>query len=336
MDSRRAIAMFSGGLDSCLAVHLIKAQGVEVIALNFRTPFNVPRKSEADKDTPTRMAERLGVELERRRLEDDYIEMLRSPRYGYGRGLNPCIDCRIFLIKKAAEIMKERDAGFILTGEVVGQRPMSQRKGTIALIDAKSGYSGLILRPLSAKLLPPTMPEENGWVDREKLLDISGRTRTLQMELAEKFGITGYPSPAGGCLLTEPEYSRKLRDLFSHQDEITGRDVELLRSGRHFRLSDSVKIVVGKNDPDNRRIIELAGDDDILLLSDNVPGPATLIAGKAGPEDIKLSAEITARYINKKPEGHIRFKVSKGRDDSYATFIEVEQLEPQGVDGFRI
>jgi tRNA-specific 2-thiouridylase len=336
MKSRKAVAMFSGGLDSCLAVYLIKSQGIEVVAVNFQTPFNQPRRKRDMPDLVESMAGQLGVELIRKRLEKDYLEVIRSPRYGYGRALNPCIDCKIFLVKKTAEIMKNMAVDFIITGEVLGQRPMSQRKDILSLIDKQSGYQGIILRPLSAKLIPPTIPEEKGWVDREELLDISGRSRTRQMELAERFGVRGYPSPAGGCLLTEPEYSRKLADLFQHTQDVSGRDIELLNVGRHFRLSDRVKIVVGKNDAENKRILELVKDDELLLVSDDTPGPTTLIQGRASRDEIVLSAEITARYIRKSSSEPVNFRLMKGSEKEILDRIEAQALDTPELESYRI
>jgi tRNA-specific 2-thiouridylase len=338
----RAIAMFSGGLDSSLAAYLIKRQGIEVIALNFQTPFNVPRKVEAGPDAAERAAAQLEVELVRKRLEpegsggQDYLEILKTPRHGYGRALNPCIDCRIFLVKKAAEIMREEKAQFIITGEVLGQRPMSQRRETLALIDKESGYAGLILRPLSAKLIPPTIPEEKGWVDREALLDISGRNRTRQIKLAEEFGIKDYPSPAGGCLLTEPEYSRKLKDLFQHLENIRTQDLDLLKLGRHFRLSDRLKIIIGRDHAENRQILALSGEEDVVLESQGVPGPTTLVSGSAGEEEIRLAARITARYISKRPGGTLNFKVMRGPEKVPVAQTQAEALDPKEIETYRI
>ncbi len=344
----RAVAMFSGGLDSSLAVCLIKKQGIEVIAVNFQTPFNVPRKVCGKTDAVERAASQLDVELVRKPLEPegaggrDYLEMLKAPGHGYGRALNPCIDCRIFFVKKAAEILREEKAQFIITGEVVGQRPMSQRREALALIDKESGCAGLILRPLSAKLLPSTIPEEKGWVDREGLLLISGRSRTRQIKLAEEFGIRDYPSPAGGCLLTEPGYSRKLEDLFRHPGDIRTRDLELLKLGRHFRLSDRVKIIVGKNDADNKKILALSGGDDVILESQGVPGPTTLVLGQPAFEEIRLAARITARYISPKnlegrrPDGALNFNVMRGPEKIPVAQTEASALEPKEIEAYRI
>ena len=226
----KAISLFSGGLDSQLAVCLVKRQGIEVEGVNFKAPFFGGDRKMA------MAADDLGISLKTIDISEEYMDVLRNPKYGYGKNMNPCIDCHGFMIRKAGEYMQENGASFILTGEVLGQRPMSQNKSSLAAVDKISGFRGLILRPLSAKLLPPTIAEQEGWVDREKLLDISGRSRVRQMELAAELGITEYPSPAGGCLLTMENFSRRLRHLFQLRPEAKPHETEILKHGRHFLL----------------------------------------------------------------------------------------------------
>ncbi|NSW76717.1 MAG: tRNA 4-thiouridine(8) synthase ThiI, partial [Candidatus Atribacteria bacterium] len=211
----RAIGLISGGLDSALAVSIVKRQGIEVIALRFLSPFWGRGK------WIKQLIEELGVEYQEVEVDESYLGMIENPRYGYGKNMNPCIDCKIWMLRRAKDLMKEWGASFVFTGEVVGQRPKSQMKNTLRLIEKQSGLEGLLLRPLSAKLLPETVPEKEGWVKREELLDLSGRGRERQLKLAEEWGIRSFPPPAGGCLLTEPNFSRRLRDLRQHGENLT-------------------------------------------------------------------------------------------------------------------
>lgn len=246
----KALVMLSGGLDSSLAVRILQEQGLEVEAVHFTGVFHAGEFDEYD-SSAGRFAKRFGVKLTILNIEEDFIDILKNPRYGYGSNINPCIDCRIYTLKKAKKYMDETDASFIATGEVLGQRPMSQRKNMLELVEKRSGLEGLLLRPLSAKLLEPTIPEEKGWIDREKLFDISGRSRKPQMALAKRYGIEDYPNPAGGCLLTDPQFSERLRDLLRHNN-LTMGEMEFLKVGRHFRLSDDTKAVVGRSREDNK------------------------------------------------------------------------------------
>ena len=288
----KAIALFSGGLDSILAVRLILEQGVEVEGINFRTLF-CPSKEES-RSQAQQAAASLGITLKVFNLSQEYLDLIRKPRYGYGKNVNPCIDCRIFMLKEAAEYMKARGASFIVTGEVLGERPMSQRRDTLQIVERDSGLKGLILRPLSARLLEPTIPEEEGWVDRQELLAISGRSRKPQMELAASFGLDAYPSPAGGCLLTDPGFAGRFRDLLQH-NSLTINEVQLLKIGRHFRLSPDLKIIVGRNDRENKRLINLSQEGDYLFRVKEFSGPLTLARGPLGEDSLVLGASLTAR-----------------------------------------
>ena len=230
----KAIALLSGGLDSTLAVRLILDQGIEVQALSFVTPFctcNRKGRCEAKK-----VAVEFGIPIRTVALTEEFFPLLRNPKHGYGRGMNPCLDCRILMFSLAKENLEEMGAEFVLTGEVLGQRPMSQHLRAMRIIDRESGLEGRVLRPLSAHLLPPTMPERQGIVQREKLLGIRGRSRREQMALARGYGIADYPCPAGGCRLTEPGFARRMRDLVAHRMDFDLNDVSLLKVGRHFRL----------------------------------------------------------------------------------------------------
>jgi tRNA-specific 2-thiouridylase len=288
----KAISLFSGGLDSQLAVCLVKRQGIEVEAVNFKAPFfgGDRRLIQAADD--------LQISLKTIDISEEYMEVLRNPRYGYGKNMNPCIDCHGFMIRKAGEYMQESGGSFIITGEVLGQRPMSQNKSALAAVDKISGFRGLVLRPLSAKLLPPTIPEQEGWIDREKLLDISGRSRVRQMELAAELGITDYPSPAGGCLLTMENFSKRLRHLLQLRPEAKPHETEVLKHGRHFPLGSRAILVVGRKASENEVLIKLAEPDDHLLKVSTHPGPTSLLRyfGEPEPDDINWAASITARY----------------------------------------
>ena len=228
--------------------------------------------------------------------------------------MNPCIDCHALMFRIAGEIMEEEKAGFIITGEVLGQRPMSQNRGALSTIDKESGMGGLIVRPLSAKLLPMTIPETNGWIKREGLMDFSGRSRRPQIELALKFNITGYPSPAGGCLLTEDVFSRRLRDLISFKPAFEIRDVELLKTGRHFRIGPKTKIVIGRNEAENVIIGSFAGEEDMLIITPFVPGPSTLVTGEIKPDTEELALAMAVSYSDAKTEEALASVKYRGKE----------------------
>jgi tRNA U34 2-thiouridine synthase MnmA/TrmU len=329
----RAVALLSGGLDSTLAIRVVQEQGIAVVAINFSTAFCTCTPKGQGCSSSRRAADQLGVELQVQVLTDEYYQLLKDPPHGFGRALNPCIDCRILKLKKSAKLMRERGASFLITGEVLGQRPMSQRRDALRIIDRDSGLEGLILRPLSAQHLPPTVPEREGWVDRGKLLAISGRSRKVQMELAEHFGIHDYPCPAGGCLLTEPEFARKLKDLMTWKPDFATHDVTLLKVGRHFRLPHGSRLLVGKNERENQRLQALARESEILLDTEGVPGPLALLQNDGGEEDLRLAAAIMARYV--KAAGPIRFRVSRGPEGPGRELL-AEALAPEAVDRYRI
>jgi tRNA U34 2-thiouridine synthase MnmA/TrmU len=238
----------------------------------------------------------LGIDLKVVDATDEFLPIIEDPKHGHGSGMNPCLDCRIMLFRKAREYMEEIGASFVVTGEVLGQRPMSQRRDAMRLIDKESGLTGYVVRPLSAGLLEPTIPEKEGWIDREGLLTMSGRSRQPQMALAEDMGIRDYPCPAGGCLLTDPIFALRLRDLLEHDGELRKDDVRILKLGRHFRLSARAKAVVGRDQHENQKLgNELRNGDHALEISGQ-PGPLTLVRGCAGEEDLAVAAAITSRY----------------------------------------
>lgn len=300
----KVIVLLSGGLDSTLAVRLLKEQGVDLVALNFKTPFCL-----CDRKTPggcgsfsRRIVDSLGIKFKIVNVVEDFFVILKAPLHGFGANMNPCIDCRILLFKKAKELMQEEKAAFIATGEVLGQRPMSQHKSALKLIEKEAGLEGLVLRPLSAKLLPETIPEKEGWIDRNKLLDFSGRSRKPHMALAKRFNIKDYPCPAGGCLLTDPQFAKKIKDLLTY-DELSLNEVELLKVGRHFRLSKEAKLVVGRNEQENGRLLNLARENDYLFHPLDMVGPTALGRGIFNDEIIRLSSSIICHYSDLNGKG---------------------------------
>jgi len=251
------------------------------------------------------MAEKFGFDVKLMHLGEKFIDIVRNPRYGYGKNMNPCIDCRILMLQEARKFMELSGADFIVTGEVLGQRPKSQFKNGLNIVERDSGLKGWLVRPLSAKLLPQTIPEKNGLLDREQLETISGRSRSRQMELAEEYGLEDYPSPAAGCLLTDASYSRRLKDLFEHNERVDFNDVNLLRAGRHFRLSDHTKVIVGRNKEDNGKLLKYAKAEHTVLEALGTGSPITLYIDNRGADYIEKAAAITARYSDLKNEASV-------------------------------
>lgn len=284
----KAIALFSGGLDSILAAELVHRQNIDVLCLTFVTPFFGARKAQA-------AAKQINLPLAVEDITVEHLNMLKSPRYGYGKNMNPCIDCHTLMLKFAGIKMEETGSDFIITGEVLGQRPMSQNKQSLHVVAKNSGYQDYILRPLSAQLLEPIQAEKENLIDRSQLLSIQGRGRKDQMRLAADFGIKDYAPPAGGCLLTDPVFSRRLRDLFSHNGDRNIRDIELLKYGRHFRISDNVKVIVGRNNADNEGLKKLITEDDLILNMTNFPGPFVLVP-YGSESDKQIASSLCIRY----------------------------------------
>ncbi len=285
----RAMGLISGGLDSILAARLIREQGIEVIGVAFTTPFFGSHGAE-------QAAQAADIPLRILDITEPHLAMVQSPKHGYGGNMNPCIDCHTMMISQAGRLMEKEGGDFLFTGEVLGQRPMSQNKAALRTVEKDSGYEGRVLRPLSAKLLPETVPEQEGLVDREGLLAISGRSRRQQLALAKKYQIMHYLTPAGGCLLTDPIFARRLRDLFDHQEQVQVRDIELLKVGRHLRLSPSMKVVVGRNARDNEQIAQLLLPGDDMLKVEEHPSPLCLVPYGAPMDDIIKTAAICIRY----------------------------------------
>jgi tRNA U34 2-thiouridine synthase MnmA/TrmU len=303
MSKGRAFSLISGGLDSLLATRLMMDQGIEVVGLHFITPFFGYNKKGQESRSAERWGRLYGIQARIIDVSEEYFRILRNPRYGYGKNFNPCIDCKIFLFSKAKAMMEEEKADFLVTGEVLGQRPMSQRRDTLWIVERDSGTEGSLLRPLCAKSLKPTRPELTGMVDREKLLGLSGRSRKPQMKLAEEMGIRHYPAPAGGCLLTDPVLAKRIRKYFSECPSITVNEILLLRVGRHFQFPAGQHLVVGRRDEENQRLTELRQDGDVFLKLQGIPGPLGLIRGKAEEEELRLAASILVRYSKAKERG---------------------------------
>jgi tRNA-uridine 2-sulfurtransferase len=303
MATTKAVGLLSGGLDSTLAARVLLDQGIDVHAINFVSPFCTCTPKSKGCSAVVKAVEQLGnIPLKRVAMGDDYLRMVRSPKHGHGRGLNPCIDCRIMKIRMAAEYMRQIGASFLFTGEVLGQRPMSQHRRAMQTIDRESGISGLILRPLSASHFPPTEPERAGIVDRSKLLGFEGRSRKPQIALAKEKNIADYPCPAGGCLLTDKLFAQRLSDYFSHCAEPSVKDIPLLKVGRHFRKPDGNKNIVARDERECRLLERLAPPSMHVFIPVNFSGP-TILSDDGCAEDI---AALFRRYGKVGPEQNNR------------------------------
>ena len=330
----RAVALFSGGLDSTLAILTILKQGIDVNALAFLTPFNTSISGKSLYMTNgAAFSHERGFDIQIRHLEETFIDMVKNPKFGYGKNMNPCIDCRILMLKEAKLFMDETGADFIITGEVLGQRPMSQRRDTLNRIDREAGVKGYILRPLSAKLLDVTIPEAGGIVSRDVLHDFRGRSRKPQIDLAREFRLMHYPAPAGGCLLTEPIFSHKLKDLLAHNQDSGVRDIALLKVGRHFRFSPECKIIVGRDKKENVILESLAVSSDCMITIEGYGSPTTLVSGAINDEALRIGASLCARYSDAKELPYVQAQVISQRGTSR---IGVSRANNEIADALRI
>ena len=331
----RAIALLSGGLDSTLAVLALREQGIEVTGVTFLTHFGCDAgdTSSCSSDS-TSNAKRYGFDVKLCHLADKFVQIVKSPKFGHGKNMNPCIDCRILMLREAKVLMEMTGADFISTGEVLGQRPMSQRRDTFPVIDREAGLKGCVLRPLSAKLLNPTVAELEGLVDRQRLYDFSGRTRKPQIALAKHFGLTDYPSPAGGCLLTDPGYSVRLGELLAHSPDPCIKDLMLLRLGRHFRLAGGCKAIVGRNQSENEKIQGLMDEADCRMWVPGFGSPIVAIKAGASDEDIRVAAALCARYSDAKHLPVVTVKVFKGAKAEVE--LDVTPSDEATLDALRI
>jgi tRNA-specific 2-thiouridylase len=294
MDKKiRALALFSGGLDSLLAIKTIVLQDIDVVALHFDIGFSGISNNV---DELEELINQIGATLKVIDIKDSFVkDILFDPKYGYGKNFNPCIDCHANMVRVAKAYLSPLKANFLISGEVVGQRPMSQRKEAMRQVEKLSDIDGLLLRPLSAKLLPPTIAEENGWVNREMLFDISGRSRIVQMELAKQYNIIKYPSPAGGCKLTDPAFSNRIKESIEF-DKFESCDIDIVNVGRHFRLPDGAKLVIGRDHTENDKIENIDNYKYNLITLKDIIGPLSLISKSASGGDISLAMRLVCTY----------------------------------------
>ena len=324
----KALVLLSGGLDSMLAAKLIVDQGVDVEAVHFSTPF-----SKHDDKLIHRFCEELGVGLHRVFLGQEYLDMLVSPKHGYGSQMNPCVDCRILTFTKAKRLAEEVGADFLVTGEVLDERPFSQRRDLMLLIEKEAGLEGKILRPLSAKVLAESEPEKEGIVNREEFFGFRGRRRVPQMELARKLGIRKYPNPSGGCLLTDPRFAERLKEHLNHEGSLSLLDAELLKTGRHFRVNGA-KVIVGRNKDENGKLQSIAEKHSLALIEViGYMGPLTVLAGEADPETVKTAAAITARYSDAEEGINVKVRYRTGEDEEV---LETKPITDQELGSFTV
>jgi len=288
-----AVALISCGLDSLLAARIVKDQGIEIVGLHFEHCFLPEHKS-----TLKRVSEELGMSIAVRNLSSEIIALLENPAHGFGANMNPCIDCRIIMFRTAADYAKEVKASFIVTGEVLGQRPMSQRRQALSLVERKSGLEGKVLRPLSSLFLEPTEPEKAGVVDREKLFGFKGRIRRPQLELARRLGLTEWLTPAGGCLLTDPGFSSRLKTVMAMSLTINENMVEVMKSGRLFRLQGNTMLVIGRNQKEDLELEKLTVAGDYVFWPEDTPGPTALLRGKSVKDNLTLARQMLAKYTD--------------------------------------
>lgn len=329
---KKGILLYSGGLDSLLAAKVLMEQGIELIGLHFILPFAPPDYHPEESDS-VKYATRIGLSLSHFRCGMEYLEMVKNPPHGYGKEMNPCIDCKIYFLRKAAELMVRENASFVATGEVVGQRPMSQMKNMLLHIEKSVDLKGYVMRPLSARILEPTIAEQGGIVDREKLYGISGRSRAVQFELARKYGIEEYSSPAGGCLFTDRNIAARVRDLFERHPEFNPVDMYLLTIGRHYRLSPGLKIIVGRNERENIELEKYAGMADAMFVPE-FKGPSIFAKGALNDGDCETICAVAGRYGNYEKGGAVlnaRFK-----NGGVASFECGPKVDDTALDAMRI
>jgi tRNA-specific 2-thiouridylase len=328
----KAVGLISGGLDSILALRVLLDLGIEVVALNLKTPFCTC--DSGGRCFSLTVTEEWGVPLRRVYGGEDYIQMIKQPRHGYGKNMNPCLDCRIYLFTKAREIMENEGADFVFTGEVLGERPMSQRKEAMDLIERESGLKGKVLRPLSAKLLEPTLPEKEGRILREKLFDIQGRSRKPQLEMARRLGINEFPNPAGGCLLTDANFARKIKDSFIYKED-TLRHIQLLKIGRHFRLPTGAKVIAGRDQRENEILMDISLPSELKFTAHDCKSSYALLLGEGSPENQTWAAGVCARYSDRENLSKLAVRIWSDPIETF-TLLEAEPLEESVLSQLRI
>lgn len=326
-NNMKAIALFSGGLDSTLAMKLIIDQGIEVLAVNINTGFGSTKDRLEHMQS---MCDQVGAELRIIDIQSEYLQdVLFDPKYGYGKNFNPCIDCHAKMFAVAKRIMEVEGASFLLSGEVMGQRPMSQNKDALQKVLDESNCDGLLLRPMSAKMLKPTIAEENGWVDREKLEGITGRNRDRQMELAREIGLENFESPGGGCLLTDENFAKKMIDFIKY-DKFEITDIPVIKYGRHFRLQEGAKLVVGRDQADNAHLELVESEKYMHIKTLELNGPHSLISKNATQKDLDFAAKAVLTYCKITPE--TEYSVSfDGNPQQVMPFNSREVLKPFSV-----
>jgi len=331
--SIKAVGLLSGGLDSILAVRVLQEQDIEITGFHIQTGFSYVARDRAlglERELAAeRAADLLEIPLVVVSPDAGYRSVVLNPRFGRGSGMNPCVDCRIFLLRQAKAWMEAHDHHFVFTGEVLGQRPMSQMRDQMRTVERESGLEGLLLRPLSAKLLEPTIPEKRGWVDRDSLLGLSGRGRKEQIALAKKYGISDYPQPSGGCCtLIDQNYARRLEDLLTHEGggALTEARTHVLAVGRHFRLDSGQKVVIGRNERENDFLAK-CGVDGVRIRTVDVPGPLTLLPGRPSPTDVEQAARMTAGYSDGRDQPEVLVEVQAPNGSS-----ETRSVAPMAID----
>lgn len=331
--STKAVALISGGLDSLLAAKVVQEQGIEVLGIAFvmsAASTNVEGTAAFIKES----SEEAGIPVRVIDISDEFLKVLASPKHGYGSNVNPCIDCKIYMMQVARKIMEEEGASFMITGEVLGERPMSQNRRSLDVIQKQSEVDDLLLRPLSAKLLDPTKPEIDELVDREKLLNIQGRSRKPQLALAKKYGIKKFTPPGVSCLLTDPQFAAKTKDLMDH-NILSLDNVALLKVGRHFRLDDKTKVIVGRNEEENDRLTELQKENDIILrFTEDLAGPDVFLRGEATDENIKKAAAFVISFSKYKNGGEM--PIDYWNKDGEVRQVTVFPMSEEEIEKYRI
>ena len=320
----RALGLLSGGLDSQLAICVLKAQGIEVEVIVFDSPFYNPAAAK-------KASKALGVPLRVIDFTEDIVGLVNDPPHGFGGNMNPCIDCHARMLKRAGEIMTQEGFHFLFTGEVLNQRPMSQNRRSLGIVAHDSEFDDLVVRPLCAQHLEPTKPEREGWVDRSRLLSLNGRSRKPQFALAEEYGLKEYPSPAGGCRLTEPHYSERLADLKEHEGLDDTRALTLLRYGRHFRLGEKIKLIVGRHAEDCANIEVLIGNEDLVLMLADGPGPTGLLPVGATDAEIATAASILVRYTRVPADETVGVCVKQGDSEQIVEAIAMAEADAEAL-----
>ncbi len=328
---KTAIALISGGLDSLLAAKIVSEQGIQVKGVCFIMSF-ASKDVELFKEHVLIASKEAGIPTEIVDVSEEFLSVIKKPKHGYGAHINPCIDCKIFMLKKAKEMMEKEDASFILTGEVLGERPLSQKREALNLIEKESALKGYLLRPLSAKALKETIPEKEGLIDRGKLKGIRGRARNPQYALAKKYGIKTFFSPSGGCLLTYKQFADKIKDLIAH-DSLDMKNIALAKYGRHFRLDNKTKAVLGRDKKDNGMILSLKTGKDLILRLHEKPSPYALLRGKTGRENILKTANLVVNHSKYKDKKIVKVEVLRGKE---AKLIDAKALAQQDVEKIRI